>query len=42
MVKKIKRLICLILDCLCTHDFSYKTANLVNLQHYIKEKREAQ
>lgn len=28
------------LDCLCAHDFSDKTADLINLQHYvIKEKR---
>lgn len=40
MVKKTKKRICLVLDCLCAHDFSDKTADLINLQHYvIKEKR---
>lgn len=40
MVKKMKKRICLVLDCLCAHDFSDKTADLINLQHYvIKEKR---
>lgn len=35
-----KKRICLVLDCLCAHDFSDKTADLINLQHYvIKEKR---
>lgn len=39
-VRKMKRRICLVLDCLCAHDFSDKTADLINLQHYvIKEKR---
>lgn len=38
-VKKYKRL-CLVLDCLHAHDFDAKTANLVNLQHYvIREKK---
>lgn len=38
-IRKHKR-ICLVLDCLCAHDFDTKTANLVNLQHYvIKEKK---
>ncbi|XP_014672977.1 PREDICTED: serine/threonine-protein kinase 40-like isoform X2 [Priapulus caudatus] len=38
-VRMHKRL-CLVLDCLCAHDFDAKTANLVNLQHYvIKEKK---
>ncbi|KAM6108510.1 LOW QUALITY PROTEIN: serine/threonine-protein kinase 40 [Pterocles gutturalis] len=37
---KMKKRICLVLDCLCAHDFSDKTADLINLQHYvIKEKR---
>lgn len=32
--------LCLVLDCLCSHDFSPATADLVNLQHYvIREKR---
>lgn len=40
MGKKMKKRICLVLDCLCAHDFSDKTADLINLQHYvIKEKR---
>ncbi|NXH19859.1 STK40 kinase, partial [Bucco capensis] len=40
MVRKLKKRICLVLDCLCAHDFSDKTAELINLQHYvIKEKR---
>ncbi|KAM8975670.1 serine/threonine-protein kinase 40 [Pelodytes ibericus] len=45
--KNVKRLvhitrkrICLVLDCLCAHDYCDKTADLINLQHYvIKEKR---
>lgn len=38
--RKMKKRICLVLDCLCAHDFSGKTADLINLQHYvIKEKR---
>ncbi|XP_032157782.1 serine/threonine-protein kinase 40 isoform X3 [Mustela erminea] len=40
VVKKMRKRICLVLDCLCAHDFSDKTADLINLQHYvIKEKR---
>ncbi|MEE6484056.1 hypothetical protein FKM82_013741 [Ascaphus truei] len=40
LVRKIRKRICLVLDCLCAHDFSDKTADLINLQHYvIKEKR---
>lgn len=32
--------LCLVLDCLCRHDFGMDTADLVNLQHYvIREKR---
>ncbi|XP_062395299.1 serine/threonine-protein kinase 40 isoform X1 [Sardina pilchardus] len=39
-VRRMKKRICLVLDCLCAHDFSDKTAELINLQHYvIKEKR---
>lgn len=39
-MRKMKKRICLVLDCLCAHDFSDKTADLINLQHYvIKEKR---
>ncbi|XP_069612982.1 serine/threonine-protein kinase 40 isoform X1 [Ranitomeya imitator] len=40
LVRKMRKRICLVLDCLCAHDFSDKTADLINLQHYvIKEKR---
>ncbi|XP_073471727.1 serine/threonine-protein kinase 40 [Aquarana catesbeiana] len=40
LVRKMRKRICLVLDCLCAHDFSEKTADLINLQHYvIKEKR---
>ncbi|KAL7980636.1 hypothetical protein Chor_001790 [Crotalus horridus] len=40
MIRKMRKRICLVLDCLCAHDFSDKTADLINLQHYvIKEKR---
>ncbi|RXM96752.1 Serine/threonine-protein kinase 40 [Acipenser ruthenus] len=40
LVRKMKKRICLVLDCLCAHDFSDKMADLINLQHYvIKEKR---
>lgn len=40
MVKKMKKRICLVLDCLCAHRLRDKTAGLINLQHYvIKEKR---
>ncbi|EGW12973.1 Serine/threonine-protein kinase 40 [Cricetulus griseus] len=43
MVKKMKKRICLVLDCLCAHDLSDKTADLINLQHYvIKEKRHSE
>uniref|UniRef100_A0A8C5LNM0 Serine/threonine kinase 40 n=1 Tax=Leptobrachium leishanense TaxID=445787 RepID=A0A8C5LNM0_9ANUR len=39
-VLKTRKRICLVLDCLCAHDFSDRTADLINLQHYvIKEKR---
>lgn len=32
--------LCLVLDCLIPHDFSSKTSDLINLQHYvIKEKK---
>lgn len=32
--------LCLVLDCLCSHDFNPSTADLANLQHYvIREKR---
>ncbi|KAJ8289268.1 hypothetical protein COCON_G00019270 [Conger conger] len=38
--RRMKKRICLVLDCLCAHDFSERTAELINLQHYvIKEKR---
>ncbi|GAB6026129.1 Serine/threonine-protein kinase 40, variant 2 [Chamberlinius hualienensis] len=37
---KIKNRLCLVLDCLCSHDFSNIKVDLVNLQHYvIKEKK---
>nr|DBA33648.1 TPA: hypothetical protein GDO54_001297 [Pyxicephalus adspersus] len=40
LVRKMRKRICLVLDCLCAHDFSDKTADLINLHHYvIKEKR---
>ncbi|XP_054707427.1 serine/threonine-protein kinase 40-like [Uloborus diversus] len=39
ILKKRKR-VCLVLDCLCAHDFSSDTAALINLQHYvIREKK---
>ncbi|GFY45560.1 hypothetical protein TNIN_266871 [Trichonephila inaurata madagascariensis] len=32
--------VCLVLDCLCAHEFSSETAALINLQHYvIREKK---
>lgn len=37
---RVKKRLCLVLDCLNIHDFSSKNADLVNLQHYvIKEKK---
>ena len=37
---RIRKRLCLVLDCLCAHDFSQETADLINLQHYvIREKR---
>lgn len=37
---RIRKRLCLVLDCLCAHDFSHETADLINLQHYvIREKR---
>ena len=37
---RVRRRLCLVLDCLCAHDFSHETADLINLQHYvIREKR---
>uniref|UniRef100_A0A1B6MR81 Serine/threonine-protein kinase 40 n=1 Tax=Graphocephala atropunctata TaxID=36148 RepID=A0A1B6MR81_9HEMI len=37
---KIRRRLCLVLDCLSAHDFSQRTADLINLQHYvIREKK---
>lgn len=37
---RVKSRLCLVLDCLCAHDFSSQNSNLVNLQHYvIKEKK---
>lgn len=38
--ERIRHRLCLVLDCLCAHDFSNDTADLINLQHYvIREKR---
>lgn len=35
-----KKRLCLVLDCLCAHDFGSQTADMVNMQHYvIKEKK---
>ncbi|PSN44620.1 hypothetical protein C0J52_10014 [Blattella germanica] len=37
---KVKQRLCLVLDCLCAHDFSTRNADLLNLQHYvIREKK---
>ncbi|XP_046670075.1 serine/threonine-protein kinase 40-like [Homalodisca vitripennis] len=37
---KIRQRLCLVLDCLSAHDFSHRTADLINLQHYvIREKK---
>ncbi|CAI9721555.1 serine serine/threonine-protein kinase 40-like [Octopus vulgaris] len=37
---RIRNRLCLVLDCLIPHDFSSKTSDLINLQHYvIKEKK---
>lgn len=37
---KIRRRLCLVLDCLCSHDYGNSTADLINLQHYvIREKK---
>lgn len=37
---RLKKRLCLVLDCLVPHDFSEKTVDLINLQHYvIKEKK---
>lgn len=37
---RIRHRLCLVLDCLCAHDYSSDTADLINLQHYvIREKR---
>lgn len=37
---KTKKRICLVLDCLCTHDFCVNSRDFINLQHYvIKEKK---
>lgn len=38
--ERIRKRVCLILDCLCPHEFSDATADLINLQHYvIREKK---
>lgn len=37
---RVRKRVCLILDCLCPHEFSDATADLINLQHYvIREKK---
>ncbi|XP_075227343.1 serine/threonine-protein kinase 40-like [Lycorma delicatula] len=37
---KVRKRLCLVLDCLTAHDFCPKNANLINLQHYvIREKK---
>lgn len=37
---RVKHRLCLVLDCLCAHDFSFRNADLLNLQHYvIREKK---
>lgn len=37
---KVRQRLCLALDCLTAHDFSPRTADLINLQHYvIREKK---
>lgn len=37
---RVNNRLCLVLDCLCAHDFSNKNADLINLQHYvIREKK---
>lgn len=37
---RIRHRLCLVLDCLCAHDFGTETSDLINLQHYvIREKR---
>lgn len=37
---RIRHRLCLVLDCLCAHDFGTETFDLINLQHYvIREKR---
>ena len=38
--KATQKRLCLVLDCLCAHDYSNVTADLINLQHYvIREKK---
>ena len=38
--ERVRKRVCLILDCLCPHEFSDSTADLINLQHYvIREKK---
>ncbi|GFS33018.1 hypothetical protein NPIL_270201 [Nephila pilipes] len=40
IIRRKKRRVCLVLDCLCAHEFSSETAALINLQHYvIREKK---
>lgn len=40
---RVSQRLCLVLDCLCAHDFSPSSAHLINLQHHvIREKRLAE
>ena len=40
LTPKIRRRLCLVLDCLSAHDYANSTADLINLQHYvIREKK---
>ena len=39
-IPRIRRRLCLVLDCLSAHDYANSTADLINLQHYvIREKK---
>jgi serine/threonine-protein kinase 40 len=39
-IERVRKRVCLILDCLCPHEFSDATTALINLQHYvIREKK---
>ena len=40
LMPRIRRRLCLVLDCLSAHDYGSSTADLINLQHYvIREKK---